>query len=75
MRVPGTSQSELDDAHIAALLNWMLHEFSAEQVPAEFVPYSAAEAARLRRPPLADVEAVRADLVRAIAARAIGAAK
>ena len=28
MRVPGTSQSELDDAQTAALLNWMVREFS-----------------------------------------------
>ena len=29
VRVPGTAQSELDDARTAALLNWLLHEFSA----------------------------------------------
>lgn len=70
IRVPGTAQSELSDARTAALLNWLVREFSAEQVPPDFVPYTQAEVARSRRPPLADVFAVRRDLLRAIAARA-----
>ena len=28
IRVPGTAQSELDDAHTAALLTWLVREFS-----------------------------------------------
>ena len=54
---------------VAALLNWMLREFSAEQLPADFVPFTEAEVSRNRRPPLTDVEAVRRELVRAIAGR------
>ena len=68
VRVPGTAQSELDDAHIAALLNWMLREFSPEQIPPGFEPYSGAEIAVLRRP-LADVESVRRQLLQAIRAQ------
>jgi hypothetical protein len=67
IRVPGTAQSELSDARVAALLNWMLCEFSPEQLPADFVPFTQAEVGRHRRPPLTDVEAVRRELVRAIA--------
>lgn len=63
VRVPGTSQSELSDARIAALLNWLLHEFSPNQVPADFVPYDEAEVARVRRPPLLNVKAAREELL------------
>ena len=69
IRVPGTAQSELNDARTAMLLNWILHEFSASEVPAEFAPYTEEEVTRHRRPPLTDVVAVRADLIRAIRTR------
>lgn len=67
IRVPGTSQSELSDARIAALLNWIVHEFSPEEVPPSFAPYTGEEVARLRRPPLTEVERVREHLLHAIA--------
>jgi len=69
IRVPGTAQSELSDARVAALLNWIVREFSPAQVPADFVPFTAEEVARHRRPPLSEVDGVRRDLLRAIAAR------
>jgi hypothetical protein len=75
IRVPGTSQSELDDARVAALLNWMLRELAASPLPAGAAPFTEAEVARHRRPPLADVGAARSDLLRAIALRAIAAAE
>ena len=75
IRVPGTAQSELSDARTAALLNWMLHEFSAQEIPGDFVPYSAEEVTRHRRPPLTDVVAVRRDLMRAIQVHAAAAAE
>jgi mono/diheme cytochrome c family protein len=68
VRVPGTSQSELSDARIAALLNWMLREFSPGEMPADFTPYDEDEIARLRRPPLTDVLTVRHRLVQALEA-------
>lgn len=69
VRVPGTAQSELDDARLAALLNWMLREFSPKQIPTDFSPYTASEIAHLRRLPFADVETVRRQLLQLIAAR------
>jgi len=68
VRVPGVSQSELDDAHLAALLNWLLQSFDAANVPPAFVPYTAVEVAATRRPPLTDVSGTRRRLVAAIAA-------
>jgi hypothetical protein len=74
IRVPGTAQSELSDARTAALLNWIVHEFSSAEIPADFVPYKEAEITRQRRPPLTDVVAVRRELVRAIQAHEAAAA-
>lgn len=75
IRVPGTAQSELDDAHTAALLNWLVYEFSRNEVPADFVPYSAEEVGRWRRAPLIDVFATRRELIRAIEAAATSPAQ
>ena len=69
MRVPGTAQSELDDARTAALLNWLLHEFSAAEIPPGFAPYDAGEIAPLRRAPLSDVWGTRNELLRVLAAQ------
>lgn len=63
IQVPGTAQSALTDAEVAAVLNWILENFSKEELPADFAPYSAAEVTRFRRQPLADVSAVRAGLM------------
>jgi hypothetical protein len=65
--VPGTAQSSLTDAEVAGVLNWMLETFSAEQLPADFEPYTEEEVARLRVP-LLEVREVRRQLVEQIAA-------
>jgi mono/diheme cytochrome c family protein len=69
VRVPGTAQSELDDARTAALLTWLVHEFSPGEIPADFTPYTAEEVGRQRRVPLSDVWKTRSELLQAIAAR------
>jgi mono/diheme cytochrome c family protein len=69
IRVPGTAQSELSDARVASVLNWMAHTFSAASIPSDFLPFSAEEVARTRRPPLIDVTAARRRLVDEIDAR------
>jgi hypothetical protein len=66
IRVPGTSQSELDDAQTAALLNWMVRQFGPASAAAELVPFTAAEVTAHRRPMLLDVAATRAALLAAI---------
>ncbi len=68
IRVPGTAQSELNNARTAALLNWMLHAFSAAEMPAGFVPYSEEEVSLHRRQPLMNVVEVRRGLIHAIQA-------
>ena len=75
VRVPGTAQSELSDARTAALLNWMVREFSPTQVPGDFTPYTEDEIAGLRHAPLTEVTAVRRALTAAIAARDAASAR
>jgi hypothetical protein len=74
IQVPGSSQSALTDAEIAAVLNWILETFSSGQLPADFAPYTTAEISRYRQPPLANVSAVRANLMKEIANSGMGTA-
>ena len=69
-QVPGVAQAPLDDAMLAAVMNWMLKRFDEAHLPAGFVPYDAAEIGRLRTKPLTDVESVRRRLLDAIGATA-----
>lgn len=64
--VPGSAQAPLSDAELARVLNWLLAEFGPAEVAARVARFDAAEVARARTP-LADVEAVRAGLLEAIA--------
>ena len=63
VQVPGVAQAPLDDAALAAVVNWMLTRFDAQHVPKEFRPYTADDIGRLRKSPLVDVEKVRASLL------------
>ena len=65
-RVPGVAQAPLDDAALAAVLNWILGRFGGDDVPKEFVAYTAEEVGRLRQRPLTNVDRVRSELIRAI---------
>ena len=70
LRVPGVAQSPLSDADTAALLNWMARNLSDVALPAGFVDYSEAEVRALRHHPLAQVRALRAQLMREANSRA-----
>ena len=66
VRVPGVSLALLPDDELAALVNWMLREFSPAELPEDFEPYTAEEVAEYRQRPLVHVDEVRAALVEAI---------
>ncbi len=66
VQVPGVAQAPLDDATLAAVVNWMLERFDKAHLPSDFTPYGAAEIGRLRAHPLTDVEGVRRRLLDAI---------
>lgn len=68
VRVPGAAMSDLDDARLAAVLNWMLTQFDPRGLPHDFAPYAADEVAALRATPLIDVKSTRAALIRSIEA-------
>ena len=74
IRVPGTSQSPLSDTETAAVLNWILENFSSGELPADFVPYTKQEVSHHRRQPLANAGAVRAGLMAQLSITGVGAA-
>ena len=66
VQVPGTANAPLDDADVAALLNWMLRTFSADTLPAAFTPYTASEVTAYRRNRLLNAIARRKELIAAM---------
>ena len=56
IQVPGLAQSRLDDATAARLLNWILHQFSADRLPKDFAPYTAEEVAHFRADKASDAK-------------------
>lgn len=67
IQVPGVATAPLPDNQLTELMNWMLPYFSAEQIPADFSPYTLEEVATLRRNPVADPVGRRAEVLAAIA--------
>jgi mono/diheme cytochrome c family protein len=63
VQVPGTANSALDNARVAALLNWMLAQFTPGGLPSEFRPYTTAEVASYRAERLPDPVSRRASLL------------
>ena len=63
VQVPGVSLATIPDDELAALMNWMLERFSADDLPEDFGPYTAEEVGRYRQNPLVDVERVRARIL------------
>lgn len=64
MRVPGVARARLDDARLAAVLNWMLATYGQGQVAPGFAPFTADEVGVARRHPLrAGRERLRARLI------------
>ena len=68
IRVPGVSTAALADDEIAELINWLLITYSAAQLPADFVPFTETEVARLRTSPESDPETTRKIILEQIAA-------
>ena len=62
VRVPGASQAPIDNEKLAAVLNWMLTEFSSDTLPQNFKPLTAKQVKRARSQLLADPIKYRAEL-------------
>ncbi|HEY6417683.1 MAG TPA: cytochrome c [Candidatus Binataceae bacterium] len=63
IRVPGVAESALDDAQVAAVMNWILNSFSKDRLAADFTPYDAAEIRKYRAERMLDVVGTRKALV------------
>jgi mono/diheme cytochrome c family protein len=63
IEVPGVAQSALNDADVAAVMNWIIESFSADRLAHGFQPYTADEVASVRATRLTDIKQVRAKLV------------
>jgi hypothetical protein len=66
VRVPGSANAPLSDRALAELLDWLVRRFDPAHLPADYVPYSAAEVAALRARTLSKVSEERAAILRAI---------
>lgn len=67
LRVPGAANSALSDAQLTAVLNWLATRFpSTGTTPA--AAFTTEEVAQARHVPLADVQARRLEVIRALAA-------
>ena len=66
VRVPGVSQSALDDDQLAELLNWILARdgMAGASTPEDAAPYTAAEVERIRATRLNNLPDTRARLIR-----------
>ncbi len=64
VRVPGSSQALLNDAELAAVINWVLTEFNSATLADDFQPLTAAEVERARSNVLMDPLKYRAKLWR-----------
>ena len=69
VQVPGSANSPISDSELADVLNWMLYNFSEEQVPENFQPYTGKEIGSLRAKPLMDVNGTRERLIQQIQAK------
>ena len=67
VQVPNVALNPSSDEDIAAMMNWLLATYSRDQLPGNFVPYSAAEVAQLRKARI-DVAAERRRVIAALIA-------
>jgi len=63
IEVPGVAMSSLNDAQIALVVNWTLHNLSKSPLPNDFSPYTADEIHRYRGVRLADLSRTRRALL------------
>jgi hypothetical protein len=68
IRVPGVANAPIDDARLAAVLNWSLRRYSPREIPADFTPFTAGEVARQRARPLYEVQAERRRMIERLGA-------
>ncbi|HLQ14176.1 MAG TPA: cytochrome c [Steroidobacteraceae bacterium] len=68
LRVPGAANSMLSDAQLAAVLNWVVAQFDADELGSATPQFREQEVAANRHTPMAGVLATRAAVLKEIAA-------
>ena len=63
VQVPGAAGAPISDRELADVMNWMLLNFSKNELPDPYVPYSAEEIGKLRKEPLIDMHHRREELI------------
>ncbi|XCY72222.1 cytochrome C [Pseudomonas sp. CBR-F] len=73
VRVPGMSQSALNDGQLADLLNWLMRPdgMAGKSTPVDYKPYSAAEVTELRHKAMLNLPGTRAGLIKEMRAQGI----
>ena len=73
VRVPGMSQSALNNAQLADLLNWLMRKdgLAGKSTPDDYQPYSAEEVAALRAKIMLNLPGTRAGLIKQMRAQGI----
>jgi len=73
VRVPGMSQSALNNAQLADLLNWLMREdgMAGESLPADYQPYTTEEVTVLRAKTMLNLPGTRGELIKAMRAQGI----
>ncbi|SDO13053.1 cytochrome C [Pseudomonas jinjuensis] len=73
VRVPGMSQSALNDAQLADLINWIMREdgMAGKSMPANYQPYTEQEVAAIREDAMLNLPATRAGLISQMRAKGI----
>lgn len=64
IRVPGAAQSQLDNAELARVLNWIVAKYSPEDITPNYKPFTSAEVGASRRLRFDDVLQARTALTR-----------
>ncbi len=75
IEVPGVSESALNDAQIALVMNWIMDTMNRGRPPADFAPYTAEEIHRYRAVRLQDLSGTRRALLDQIALTRTSASK
>lgn len=63
IRVPGVSQTAMNNDELAAVMNWVLAELNADTTPENFAPYTGKEVGEARQKVLVDPLRYRASLL------------
>ena len=63
IRVPGVAQSGMNDARLAAVLNWVLTEFNKDTVADDFRRFTAEEVGKVRNNVLVDPLTAREEIL------------